>query len=285
MPGLPFRELPATRQDPLAIIQGRYKDTQRYVRSQYANEVKNLESQVLTDVDFQTQLNQLNSKYQGIINQETHKINQQLEQLQTVQTLVKQGLITPDAGQRAAWRMTLPSEAEQAMFPVAPKGRVPFTPAGLRGYREFITPFAEAAKTSGWGLTGYKREQSDLIRQYLAAREQAGYDDPTWTPTQKRQFDTEWDDLMASDRDYKWNPEAPEIKSLRAVGKLQRAVAENITPLGASVRKKVMFKPRYGLPGGPPSTEIKPKARYARNPNTGEQIVSYDGGKTWQSMK
>ncbi|GAF93920.1 unnamed protein product, partial [marine sediment metagenome] len=109
------------------------------------------------------------------------------------------------------------------------------------------------------------------------------------TQTQKRQFDTEWDDLMAGERNYKWNPEAPEIRSLRAVGRLQKAVAKNITPLGASVVKKKRFTmPTEPMTFGMEVAQkiVSPtKARYARNPDTGERIVSNDGGKTWQKVK
>lgn len=284
MPALQFENLPAAQTQKI-------RDT---LTAQWQIEAGALNKSWFSDRGkFETAKAKLNAKYQQMELQAFTQLQQQTEEQQRVQALIRQ----PRArtrGEEAQIRMELGPEAERLVFPTERVGRVPLSPTALRGYREFMTPYVEAAKTSGWELAGRIKLQEDLVKQYLAARDQAGYNDPSWTPTIKRQFDTEWDDLMASESNWKWNPEAPEIKSLRAVGKLTRAIAKNITPLGASVAKK---KRRFTMPTEPMTFgievahrmvspgETKPKARYAQNPDTGERIVSRDGGKTWQKAQ
>lgn len=281
MPALQFKNLPAAQTQKI-------RDT---LTAQWQIEASALDKSWFSDRGkFETAKAKLNAKYQQMELQEFTQLQQQVEEQQRVQTLIRQPRArTP--GQEAQLRMELGPEAERLVFPTERVGRAPFTPAGLRGYRAFMEPFAEAAKQQrGWEWGTPVRLQEDLVKQYLAARSQAGYDDPAWTPKQRQQFDTEWDDLMASERNYKWEPEAPEIRSLRAVGRLTRAVAKNITPLGASVVKK---KRRFTMPTEPMTFGMKiaqkivspTKARYAQNPDTGERIVSNDGGKTWQKAQ
>lgn len=282
MPALQFENLPAAQTQKI-------RDT---LTAQWQIEAGALNKSYFSDRGkFETAKAKLNAKYQQKEFEAFTELQQQFEEQQRVQSLIRQPR-ERTRGEEAQLRMELRPEAERLVFPTERVGRAPFTPAGLRGYRAFMEPFAEAAKQQRgfeWGTP--VRLQEDLIKQYTAAREQAGYNDPAWTQTQKRQFDAEWDDLMASERNYKWEPEAPEIRSLRAVGRLTRAVAKNITPLGTSVVKK---KRRFTMPTEPMTFGIEvaqrivspgPKARYAQNPDTGERIVSHDGGKTWQKAQ
>ncbi len=249
MPALQFENLPVNQTQEI-------KDT---LHNQWQIEANALNKSWFSDRGkFETAKAKLNAKYQQMELQALTQLQQQVEEQQRVQALIRQPRKRTRA-EEAQLRMELGPEAERLVFPTG--GRTPFSPTALRGYRAFMEPFAAAAKEQPgfeWGTP--VRLQEDLIKQYSAARDQVGYDDPSWTQTQRRQFDTEWDDLMAGERNYKWDPESLEIKSLRAVGRLQRAGAKNITPLGTSVAKKVRFKPRYGAPGPrQPAPEPKEK--------------------------
>ncbi len=285
MPGLQFQDLPAAQTQKI-------RET---LTAQWQIEADALSKSWFSDRGkFETAKAKLNAKYKQMELQEFTQLQQQFEEQQRVQTLIRQPR-ERTRGQEAQLRMELGPEAERLVFPVEKSRDRPFSPGQLISYIEFMEPFIKRTKTSGWGITGYKREQQDLVKQYLAARDQAGYDDPRWTPKQKRQFDTDWDYLMTTDRDFEWDPEAPEIKSLRAVGRLTRAVVKNITPLGASVAKKKRFTiPTEPMTFGikvaqrmvsPRRPEEKPTARYAQNPDTGERIISRDGGRTWQKAQ
>lgn len=277
MPALQFENLPAAQTQKI-------RDT---LTTQWQIEANALNKSWFSDRGkFETAKAKLNAKYQQMELQAFTQLQQQTEEQQRVQALIRQPR-ERTRGEEAQLRMELRPEAERLVFPAERVGRVPLSPTALTGYREFMVPFAEAAKEQRgfeWGTP--VRLQEDLVKQYLAARSQAGYDDPSWTPTIKRQFDYEWDTLMNEERNYKWNPQAPEIQSLRPTGRLQRAATKNITPLGTSVARKVRFKPRYGAPGPAQRTAVvEPRIRYAQNPDTGARIMSNDGGKTWQSVK
>lgn len=245
MPGLPFTQLPTSGSDsPYGIVEQNYQGIQKNLQGQYQRDASVLEKQYLTDADFKNKLSTLRTKYQTNLNQYRIRGQQQVRELQTIQRLMNQGAIDQQAGQRAMWRLVLPAEAERAMFPGQPSAR-PFSPGQLGAYKKMMGEFAVAGKKEiRWGPNW---SQESLIKQYIGARQQAGYDDPSWTATQRRQFDVEWDDLMLGEKEFQWDPKVPEIRGLRAAGKLQEAVAKQITPLAASVAKaKTPGRPMRG---------------------------------------
>ena len=286
MPGLDFRNLPAdqTRKISGTLMDQWRIDAEALNKSWFADKGK-----------FDTAVAKLNAKYQQMELKAFTGLQQQMEEQQQVQTLIRnrpQGGYAPE--RKTQLRMELGTEAESLVFPTEGTGRTPFSPAALKGYRAFMEPFAAAAKEQPgfeWGTP--VRLQEDLTRQYVAAREQAGYSDLRFGLTNRRQFDAEWDDLMASERNYKWDPKSLEVKSLRTTGRLQQAATKNVSPLGASVIKKK----RFALPTEPMTFGMeaasriispgksKPEIRYAQNPNTGERIKSEDGGRTWQKAQ
>jgi len=190
----------------------------------------------MSDKEFHNRAIALRTQYRTAVGQAQAKSKQQTGELQTIQRLMDQGVINPEAGQKAMWRLVLPKETHGAMFPSGGA----FSPGQLKAYKEQMTEFALSGKEEPgieWGKP--VRTQGTLVQQYLKARSQAGYDDPSWTPTQKRQYDVEWDALMAGESYLRWDPLSPEVRAIRAKGKLQEAVAKQITPLAASVRKHV----------------------------------------------
>ena len=284
MPGLDFRNLPADQTRKIS-------DT---LMDQWRIEAEALKQTPFADAGKARAAGaKLNAKYNMKAYEQFSQLQQQIEEQQRVQSLIRQPR-NYTRGQEAQLRMELRPEAESLVFPTEGTGRTPFSPAALKGYRAFMEPFAAAAKEQPgfeWGTP--VRLQEDLTRQYVAAREQAGYSDLRFGLTNRRQFDAEWDDLMASERNYKWDPKSLEVKSLRTTGRLQQAATKNVSPLGAAVIKKK----RFALPTEPMTFgmevasritspgKAKPEIRYAQNPNTGERIMSRDGGRTWQKAQ
>lgn len=232
MPGLPFTQLPKET-TPYSVIEEQSRARYGFYQSQE----EELKGQMLTDTDY-------NKGVVGIQKQwdrDKEALAQGKRSLDKIQKLMDEGLITPEAGNEAMWRLVLPGETEAAMFPKevkAPTGR-PFGPGALGSQREFIEAFAAGApEQPGWEWGPPKRTQPDLMRQYQLAKQQIGYDDPSWTQTQRQQFDMNWDDIMQGHPEYDWNPQSPGVKALRGQGKLQEAAAKQITPLASSVRKE-----------------------------------------------
>ena len=275
MPGLQFKQLPTNRTgSPSDIVERQSRDMQSSLHRQFRASMSALEQQYMSDREFKNKAIALQVQYRTAVGKQQTKSKQQMGELKTRQRLMDEGVINPDAGQKAMWRLVLPSETGAAMFPKGPSAR-PFSPGQLENYKGMMETFALSGKEEPgieWGKP--VRTQETLIGQYLKAREHAGYDDPSWTPTQKRQFDTEWDALMAGASYLHWNPLAPEVRAVRAKGKLQEAVAKQITPLAASVAKAKMVRggrPMYGWaehgmqirrPGGKTLTRTQAKDLY-----------------------
>ena len=236
MPGLQFQNLPAAQTRKI-------RDT---LHAQWQIEAGALNKSHFSDRGkFETAKAKLNAKYQQMELKEFTQLQQQVEEQQRVQTLIRQPQERTRA-EEAQERMRLGPEAERLVFPTERRGR--FSPQqmwGKGGLAEHMGEWIDATTITGarFGFGG-TRKQSNLIKQYVGVSERAGYND--FTPEQKRQYNLVWDDMMASDEKNEWNPNSPEVKAVRAVGKLQQAAAKNITPLGASVRRK---KKQFTIPG------------------------------------
>ncbi len=301
MPELQFENLPATQQDPMQHIANRSNQNRQLLQSQYKKDIGVLEKQRLTDKDFYGSVDQLNIKYQRLLDNEQLKNQQQIQQLQRVKSLVDAGQIAPDAGKQAMWRMALPPETEQAMFPTE-RAQAPFSIGQLssKAMDESIEDYAGGAvDIPGFEWGPPKKTKESLIDQYVRWREYLGYDN--LDPGRKRQLDTRWDADMRSNKRYKnwWSDDkkripAVEVKALRAAGKISKAMqnrfVRNISPFGKSVGQ---FKTVPG-PFAPPvavlpreqASEPEPgvKPIRQRNKRTRQERISYDGGKTWQMI-
>lgn len=252
MPGLRFVNLPAYTGDvsPTNVVE---QDLTQ-LKDLYKRRVENIQSQFkgqpMTE-DSVAQYKRTIFNLQSEYDVKKANIIKQQNQLQLIQKLIDQGAITSEAGQQAMWRLVLPSETEQAMFPKEPTERIgaaPYSPGQLRAFQPTIEEFAQAAETIPAFWTSRKKEkrtQPELIRQYLGWRQHYGYDDPKMTPTRRKQMDQEWDDYMAGEEFYEWNPRSPEIQALRPTGKLTKAAAPNITPMGQSI---INAKPKVEQP-------------------------------------
>ena len=304
MPGLPFQNLPAAQ---VKEITGR-------LRSQWQIEARALsvrpfKSQEQADAE----LAKLNAKYQRL---EFDSLSE-LQQQQRVQQLISQPR-ERTREEEAGLRMELRPEAERLVFPPEPTQQQPFSISqlGSKAMIESIDYFAESAPdTPGWEWGPPKKTKQGLVNQYLQWRELAQYD--ALNPRRQQQLDQRWDISMAEDKRFdEWwldkekRKPIVEIRALRTpgdMGKIMRGRitgAEGITPLGRSVIKE---KPRsaiskaalpmsgkeareaYGFPGGPPPPgRTQPQAGQApirqRNRRTGQERISYDGGKTWQMI-
>lgn len=282
MPGLPFQNLPATQQDPMNILQSRLGQSEQYLKSQYDTELGGLQNQMLADKDFFNQLNQLNSKYQGALNQERYRVDQQVQSIKRIQTLVNSGQIAPDAGQEAMWRMVLPSETERAMFQAAGRQQQPYSIGQItsEAVMTSIQDFAEAASDKPgieWGPP--KKLQPGLTDQYLEWRRLIGYD--ALNPLRQRQLDMQWDAFMAGDEKFNawWSDKEKreplaEIRAFRTPGKIGKIMQKRITgvgrvtPFGQSVaRGKRSAISRMALP----MSEEEIRGAYGFKPKAAQQ--------------
>jgi len=239
MPAFNSPNLPANKltEDPTSVLQQQFQQTYDYLAQQYSQEAKNLESTPMMDDEFQSAVNELNSKYTMMLNDHRFKADQQLKQLSTIDEMIQAGRIDPSAGQEAKWRMIVPRETAQAMFPTQAKPEA-FSIGHLATDAVYntIQDFIGSAED---------RSRRSLLQQYVRWRDYAAYD--ALSPIQQRQYDQLWDAAMAGSKKYKdWFADegrtalATEVQAIRSPGKLGQAMAKKITsPLAQSIRPKM----------------------------------------------
>ena len=300
MGGLSFQNLPATQVNEIrGTLQNQWKiEAQSLDKSWFSNRGQ-----------FETAKAKLNAKYQRLEFDALTKLQQQQQEQEQVKKLIGQGTQGMGREEEATLRMNLGPEAERLVFPAAGQ---PFSISQItsKATMESIQDFAEAAPTKGLFWTRESKEpktQQGLTNQYLEWRGLAQYD--ALNPLRQRQLDMQWDAYMAGDERFdKWwsNKEkrepAVEIKAMRTpgkIGKMMRGrleIARGTTPFGRSVAKN---KPRATLPTEPLTFGMevahrlmapasKPEQRQTpirqRNKRTGQERISYDGGRTWQTI-
>ncbi len=280
MPGLQYENLPAQRQDPMGILSSKQDEEYNYLKSQYANEARALEQSVMTDADFRSGTNELNTKYTSLVNKFNLKREQETLQLKQVQSLVSQGNISEAAGREAMWRMVLPQETEQAMFPAQQAQQTPYSMSQMQGaISKSISEFAEdAADTPGMEWGPPKKIKNDLMSQYMHWRELLGYDN--LNPIRQNQLDLRWDAYMRDEDKFdEWwtdkNKRRPiaEVSAVRSTGRIGKAMKSRVfdsasatastTPLGASIQFQKTHE--FSVPsatmleGGVPRGRPKPR--------------------------
>ena len=281
MPGLPFNQLPASEQDttPYSIVENQLQERYGY----YEAQEKELKGQMLTDTQYNKSVAGLQEQWGA----DKENITRNKRQLDQLQDFVKKGIITPEAGAEAQWRLVLPPEAQAAMFPKESGGKV-FSLSELGAQQEFIeTVAAGAPEQPGMEWGPPKRTQEGLMQQYQFAILQAGYDDPSRAQTiPRRQFDMNWDTVMRNHPEYEWDPESPSVKALRGQGKLQQAAAKQITPLATSVRKDMLKQTNHGrwYPAGK-EPERKVVAKKELDVATGQLLLDEAGGDKKKARK
>jgi hypothetical protein len=289
MPGLEFNSLPAAEtENPFAILDTKFKQLNQTTR--------------LKEQEFRTKqvgpegITALQTEY----NNRVLKLKQLRSNLMQVQSLVSQNKISKDAGDKAMWRMVLPEETSRAMFPTA-VGEDVIPPSQLTSeVQKRAILYSDAAK--GWG----SKNQRDLVPQYKEFRNRValvfgveGYEN--LSGIQKKQIDAEWD-LVQKDKGNEWNPESPEIATVRTTGTLGRAASKLVSPIAASVQGEGLKGKLFGAldkwaKAGPMTSDTAEtfrnrqegtatlKPTYAINRTTGQRILSVDGGQTWQIVK
>ncbi len=230
---------------------------------------------------------QLNAKYQRLELDAMTKWQQQQAEQQRVRNLISQPK-ERSRGQEATLRMQLGPEAERLVFPKKDY----LSPQYLRstGFRGNMTGYIGAADdTPGFEWGPPKKKKQSLVDQYQRWRESELYD--TKSAQERKQLDREWDATMSSSPIYdKWwssktkHALPTEVRALRSTGQIAGAMRSKVagtTPLGRSLGKSKQPAPSRQEQG----PAVQPRQEQApivqRNKRTGQERVSYDGGKTW----
>jgi len=237
---MPQFEMTGPTSTPQLYLENQYKLLQR----QAADWERNLQAQGLSEEDYANEIGRMQEQITGQVS----AFQAKAQELQQTQNMVDLGLIDdPAAGMEAMWAAVLPKEVRQAMYPKpeAESKRAPFSTGTMKGIADSVEEFAEQTpKTTlqkrygpggiDWTKRDIKgRSQKDIMDKYRSWKGFVGYAD--FTPVQKRQADTQWDDWVASKgKSWKWDTASDKVRAERASGPFTRAYGSQFrrTPTG-----------------------------------------------------
>ena len=106
-------------QQPLQILQAQFEQTKKNLHAQWRIEADALGKTWFRDIrPGEANLAQLNAKYQLKELEARQAIDAQIREIQQIQNLINDNKISIQAGNEAMWRIVLPYETEDAMFPM-----------------------------------------------------------------------------------------------------------------------------------------------------------------------
>lgn len=238
MPALQFEQLPADQTDKI----------KKTLRAQWQIEANALNQSWFSDRGkFNTARAKLNAKYQTLEFDAFTKLQQQQQERQRVQQLIRQPR-QRTREEEAGLRMELRPEAERLVFPPAPPAlKQPFSAAALRPkgpVYELMNEYIDAVPRPGWWFTRAKKETrklNDIVDSYKAFQDQVGY--YNLPNIKQRQLDLLWDSLLQAQPGFDpwWKDKAKrqpvaEVRGLRAKGPISRIMAGKVTtPIGRSI--------------------------------------------------
>ena len=183
-------------------------------------------------------------------NAETKKIK-----LNTIQQLYDSGIITDPivVKQQQLQEMGVDVPLSQ-LLPPDPQQR-------LRELSQFIT---------------YIKEKMDIGKQMMGE-----FGAQLLTPEEREMYETAKKEYSALQ--LRVNPELAPIINRPKLAEAGKDLIENKGGTIGTMLVKEKSLRSYGAAAKTPTTKQAPK--YANNPNTGQRIVSYDGGKSWQIVQ
>lgn len=272
----------------------------RLLQQQAADWERNLQAQGLNEEDYAKSVQDMQEQ----LDSQVSVFQAKAQELQQTQNMIDLGLIDdPVAGMEAMWAAVLPREVKQAMFPKpeVESRRAPFTTGAMKGVAESIEEFgSQVPKTTlkkrygPGGIDWTKRDirgrsQQNLMKMYRSWKGFIGY--AGLTSIQQRQVDTQWDSWVAGQKGtWKWNPASPQIMAERGKGPLTRSYGAEFrkTPTGPiEATNPLQISIARSLPGKKKPAERVEEIQpiYAVNKQTGQRLVSNDGGTTWQEAR
>ncbi len=235
MPQKDFKDMPNS---PYAVIQGKYRDAKLLLGKQFQQDEYALQSQRLTDKEYEVKNIELNAHYNKLLSAQTVEHRGRIGELDRIKASHGRGEMSSDAAYQAGWKMVLPSETFNARFPKPDRtGQAkPMSAASIKSAGFMMGELiASAVDKRGleWGKP--RKVQSSLIEKYVDWRAQSGYEE--YDPMHQNQLDLRWDAIMRSDKVYRdWFADKgkrkviAEVRSLRSKGRLGKAMSKKFVP-------------------------------------------------------
>jgi hypothetical protein len=311
MPGLPFQQLPAgqahqisnmplgvqqPKTSPIDVISNQYSQGRRQVIQWFDTMRAELDQQQLPVEEYIQAIDQLREQAR----QQELKLKQQVDaaaqSVDTILSLVEEGSLPQQAGQRALWRIAgLDNDMIDSMFPETKPTDWFKEHSKVTGEINRLLDFTGGYDFKGNKLyrvhkTGSKKGEADKnqpadegeIQQFVMANNLIDYFEdyeqntiyPNLTPMQQKA-------LLGTNILEKQRLKGRGRKMLEFGLRISPAYQIGKMVSGLTTRGRTRTPEEAFFGPGEGTKQTKPMVRI--NPDTNERIVSYDGGKTWES--
>lgn len=280
--GLPFQQLPQADVTPESALQQEIQTGRQAIQDKYALQWKevNRSRRFIGRVKASQMLQQIDTKAKQEMLQFNQQAQQQLAQLQNIDRLAQQGAITNPEQIKA--RMTFGTDVARAMYPEPERER---TVALQFGELDRYSIRIEGA------LSQFRRKKERIPSILLGKKREAIRPGKVqiWDPTIPGKWNKETEEM-----EY-WRDASPEEIQTRNMylevqSGIERDKARLLKQPDISRRRARPGVVRSGFDAGVTESikpqrapaVTKPKVIRQRNTRTGQERISYDGGKTWQ---
>ena len=313
MPGLPFENLPATQQieepmrqetqmqDPIQRMENQFNQQRQYLHRQWQVDAEAIDNTWFADRGkWQTAVAKLTAKYKikelELQQVRDTQIQEQRKRQQYVMGFRYRKKAPTDIELYQAQQRLDPQEERFAGLPVEGK---PLSPAQLASpsMKETRNAFIEDAPTiKKWHLRRKDEPKTGqgLLDAYAQWRNFIQYDE--YGTIAQGQWDQVWDlKMLADDRFKAWQSDKvqTDLRALRSRGRIADVMKEKIVgkppiersfeAITARQKRAQYFKGIRGTKEPAAQIQQQPRIIRQRNRRTGQERISYDGGKTWQT--
>jgi len=283
--GLPFEQLPVGDMTPESMINEQTRIGKQEIQDKYALQWKevNRSRRFIGAGKSKRMLREIDAKAKQEMLQFNQQAQQQMVQLQNINRLVEVGGLTETQGAKTKAGMVYGRDVANRMYPEPEKGR------------SIPQQFGE--------LDLYKRRIENVLAQFRRKKERIpsiwlGKKKEGVRPGKVQIYDVDAGKPEVNEKTGKteyWRDASPEEIQIRNMysGMLEGAKKDIGELFGTpDIRRRVV---QPGTKGGTFDDKIaesvkprqtptaKPKTIRQRNTRTGEERISYDGGKTWQT--
>ena len=164
--------------------------------------------------------------------EEPPDIGKEMDNLAKIGQMVEDNNIEPEEGNAMAQRVA-PHIAGQVKFTkkqAKKPATTPFSPTTANTLKARLAEGMETLPQRGPGTKGFWKgfkgkdyAQQDLLAVYRTKAEMMGYQ--AMNPVQQKQFDAEWDAIMAANKEYEWDPKSADVVAEREDLRRQTEIA------------------------------------------------------------
>jgi hypothetical protein len=281
--GLPYQRLPGTQRDltPESMLKQETQTGRQQIQQRFNlawNEI-NRSARFIGRTKAERMRHELHTKAQQEMLQFNQQAKQQIAQLRNIDQLAQQGAITNPDEIKA--RLTLDPAVVKGMYPTPERERTSMQQfADLDIYSHRISDELDRFRVKKPSMLRKLKSISPLATAISTLRDPGKLKIQMWDPDKGEYVDTDKPEDIARYAALLQEEKAIIQHKDELYGQLDisRRTTQSSAGSGFDAGVTGSIKPQRQTP-----TTTKPKVIRQRNRRTGQERISYDGGKTWQT--